>query len=176
MDMKARPNAGNSGDNDAAAKLGAGQVPLVKEFLVDHQRMSQLMLNTLVSLEEGEDEEAIATAKALDRVAGPHIAYEESELYPRISGGSLVSETTELMYLEHRQAVEALKKLLDNPRPNDTTKHEIVEGLRIGIAHVEHCGSLVSLLAALPEAEQKKSLQVLLDYRDRGRLWTDRIR
>lgn len=152
------------------------QIPLVREFLADHQQMSQLLLHTLVSLEEDDVVAAVASADALDRVAGPHIAYEESELYPRISGEKLISETTAVMYAEHREAVLAVKKLLDNPRPNETTKLEIIEGLRTGVRHAEHCGSLVSLLAALPEPEQEASLQKLFEFRKGGRPWTDRIR
>ena len=152
------------------------QVPLVREFLADHQKMSKLMLHTLVSLEEGNIDAAIVAAKALDEVGGAHIAYEEAELYPRISGEKMVSATTRSLYDEHRQAVTALKQLLDNPNPNESTKQEIIAGLRTGVHHAEHCGSLVSLLAALPTPEQDESLTKLLDFRKQGRKWTDRIR
>lgn len=152
------------------------QVPLVRAFLDDHQKMSKLMLHTLVSLEEGNIEAAIQSAKALDEVGGPHIAYEEAELYPRISGEKLISATTREMYDEHREAVTALKTLLDSPNPDEATKHEIMVGLRTGIHHAEHCGSLVSLLAALPEPEKNESLTKLLALRKQGQKWTDRIR
>lgn len=150
--------------------------PLVREFLAQHQKMSKLLLRTVVCLEGGEIETAMASAHALDKVGGPHIAYEESELYPRISGEQLVSATTRAMYIEHRQAGTALKTLLDNPQPDDATKQEIIAGLRTGVHHTELCGSLASLLAALPEPEQAESLAKLLAYREQGRKWTDRIR
>ena len=152
------------------------QIPLVREFLADHKKMSQLMLHTLVSLEEGNIEAAVQSAKKLDEVGGPHIAYEEAELYPRISGEKLISATTRAMYDEHREAVIAVKRLLDNPDPDEQARKEIMAGLRTGIHHAEHCGSLVSLLAALPRPEQEESLAKLLDYREQGRKWTDRIR
>ena len=152
------------------------QVPLVREFLADHQKMSKLMLHTLVSLEEDDIEAALQSAKALDEVGGPHIAYEEAELYPRISGEKLISATTREMYDEHREAVIALKTLLDNPDPDEATKQEIMDGLRTGIHHAEHCGSLASLLAALPDPEKNESLAKLLAFREQGRKWTDRIR
>lgn len=151
-------------------------IPLVREFLADHQEMSKLLLQTLLSLEEGDTETAIATARALNRVAGPHIEYEESELYPRISGDKLVSETTQRMYEEHREALLALQKLLENGEPQGEAREEIIDGLRTGVHHAEHCGSLVSLLAALPLPEQTTSLRKLLELREAGRLWTDRIR
>ena len=152
------------------------QVPLVREFLADHQKMSKLMLHTLVSLEEGNLKAARKSAEALNEVGGPHIAYEEAELYPRISGEKLISATTRDMYDEHREAVTALKTLLDNPEPNEKIKQEIMDGLRTGIHHAEHCGSLISLLAALPEPEQNESLTKLLAFREQGRKWTDRVR
>jgi len=152
------------------------QVPLVREFLADHQKMSKLLLHTLVSLEEGDIGAAIESAKSLNEVGGPHIAYEEAELYPRISGEKLITETTRKMYDEHREAVTALKKLLDNPKPDEATRKVIARGLRAAVHHAEHCGSLISLLAALPGPEQNESLTKLLAYRKQGRKWTDRVR
>jgi|GEM_PF-4284655 len=152
------------------------QIPLVREFLADHQKMSKLMLHTLVSLEEGDVEAAVQSATALDELGGPHIAYEEAELYPRISGEKLISTTTRELYDEHRETVTALKRLLDDPEPNESTRQEIIAGLRTGIHHAEQCGSLVSLLAALPEPEQNESLTKLLAFREQGRRWTDRMR
>jgi len=152
------------------------ETALVREFLTDHRTMSKLLLHTLVSLEEGNVEEALSAARALDKVGGPHIAFEESELYPRISGENLISETTRQMYDDHHEAVTALKKLLDNPDPDEKTKREIIDGFRTGIHHAEHCGSLISLLAALPEPERNESLTKLLAYRKQGKRWTERIR
>lgn len=152
------------------------RVPLVREFLSDHQRMSKLLLKTVDSLEAGDMEAAHKYAEALNEVGGAHIAYEEEELYPRISGEQLISETTREMYHEHQTAVSALKKLINTPTPDETTKREILAGLRTGIHHAEHCGSLVSLLAALPQPEQDESLAKLLAYRQQRQKWTDQLR
>ena len=152
------------------------QLPLLREFLTDHEKMSQLMLHAVVSLEEGDLDAARQSAKALNKVAGPHIAYEESELYPRISGESLISTTTREMYDEHRAVATARKLLLENPIPDQSTLDRILEGPRAGIHHAEHCGSLVTLLAALPKPEQDESLKKLLAYREQGRMWTDHVR
>lgn len=151
------------------------QVPLVREFLSDHQKMSKLLLHTLVSLEEENLEAATASAKALDRIAGGHIAFEEAEIYPRISGEEIMTQTTRDLYAEHREALTALKKLLDNPKPNQTTKREILRGLRTGVHHAERCEALADLLAALPMPEQNESLKKLRGFREQGRKWTDRM-
>lgn len=158
------------------SKATSKQIPLVREFLADHQRMSKLLLHTLVSLDEGNLDAARQSALVLNEVGGPHIAFEESELYPRISGEQLISETTRAMYEEHREAVLALKLLLDNPNPDQPTKQKILAGFRTGVRHAEHCGSLVTLLAALPSPEQNEALSRLLLFRERGQKWTDRIR
>lgn len=163
-----------SANEDDAMRLE--QVPLVREFLADHKKMSKLMLHVLVSLEEGDNAAAVQSARELDNVAGPHIAYEESELYPRISGEKLISETTRELHDEHREAAMAVKLLLENPEPDQPTKQQILDGLRTGVHHAEHCGSLARLLAALPTPEQDESLAKLLAYRQQGRKWTDRIR
>lgn len=151
-------------------------VPLVREFLDDHRKMSQLLLHVVVSLEVGNLEEATAAAEKLNQIAGPHIAYEETELYPRISGEKLISDTTRELYDEHREAVMAVKALLEDPQPDQEQLGKIIDGLKTGVRHAEHCGSLVSLLAALPEPEQSASLERLLELRREGKPWTDRVR
>ena len=145
------------------------QIPLVREFLADHQKMSKLMLNTLVSLEEGDWKGAIRSGRALDITAGPHVLYEESELYP------LVGNSGNHMYEEHRAIVTALKTLLDGSRPNELTKREIIDGIRAGIEHADYCGTLVGLLASLPKQKQTASLSRLLAFREEGKAWTERI-
>ncbi len=154
--------------------------PLVREFLTDHQLMSKLLTETVAHLEKKNDAAALASAIRLDKVAGPHIAYEESELYPRISGEKLMSDTTRAMYDEHREAALALKRLLDSSSTNgplqEAQRQQIIAGLKTGITHAEHCGSLISLLDALPAPEQEESLANLLEYRERGRSWTERVR
>lgn len=151
-------------------------VPLVREFLDDHRKMSQLMLHVVVSLEIGNLDEATAAAEKLDQIAGPHIAFEETELYPRISGEKLISDTTRQLCDEHREALMALKALLEDPQPDEEQLAKILGGLKTGVRHAEHCGSMVSLLAALPEPEQSDSLARLLELRREGKPWTDRIR
>lgn len=165
---------GSAMDDDATQE--SARTKLVDEFLADHQEMSRLLLLTLESVRDDRFDDAHTHALELNRVAGPHIAFEEAELYPRVSGSSLVSATTRELYAEHRKAVTALKKLLDHPLPDAATKHEIIAGLQTGIDHSKHCGSLARLLSALPEPEQSQSLQVLLEQRNQGRQWTDRVR
>ena len=61
------------------------KTPLIAEFLKDHQQFSRLLYQISNLLQEGNVELARERAKDLDALAGPHIAYEEAELYPRLA-------------------------------------------------------------------------------------------
>ena len=51
---------------------------------------------------------AFSSAMKLDEACGPLMAYEESELYPRIAGENLISVTTSRMHVERCEAMRAV--------------------------------------------------------------------
>ncbi|MCA9215658.1 MAG: hemerythrin domain-containing protein [Planctomycetales bacterium] len=149
---------------------------LVEEFVRDHKEMSQLLMEVITHLKAKDVAAARSVAQELDRVAGPHIQYEEGDLYPRVSGRAIESEYTRSLYHEHLEAVTSLKLLLCKDELSEEEVVAVLRGLRNGLKHAEQCGSLVNLLSALPEVAQRESLVFLRECRDRGRLWTDLIR
>ena len=147
--------------------------PLIAEFLKDHQQFSRLMFEIAKLLDDEQIDQARVRAKELNEVAGPHIAYEESELYTRLGELGVKSVTRQQLAEEHREVLDALKMLLDDPAPNGKMVESIKQGFRSGLTHAEHCGSLMSLMAGLNEQQRSESLKKLIHLREHGRNWTE---
>ena len=147
--------------------------PLVTEFLKDHQQFSRLLYEISKLLDAGEIEKAQERADELNRLAGPHIAYEEAELYPRLQQMGVTSVSEEHLVGEHHQVLDAVELLLS---PGTLTPEQVAEcreGIRVALDHAEHCGSLISLVSRLDEREQAASLVVLKQLRHEGKSWTE---
>ena len=158
-------------------KHDLGEQPeLVREFLADHQEMSRLLFSVLTRLEHGDYSGAQIDGRKLNLVAGPHIQFEEADLYPRLGRRQSSTEDTRALRREHAEVADALRLLLARPAPTESERESITEGFRIGVSHAEHCGSLVSVLAALPDPEQAESLTFLRDCREQRCPWTDLVR
>ena len=147
--------------------------PLVTEFLKDHQQFSRLLYEISKLLEAEDLQKARVRAEELNRLAGPHIAYEEAELYPRLQGMGVTSVSEEHLVGEHHQVLDAVELLL---RSEPLTPDELTqcrEGIKIALDHAEHCGSLISLVSRLGQKEQAASLVVLKQLREEGKSWTE---
>ncbi|MCA9217217.1 MAG: hemerythrin domain-containing protein [Planctomycetales bacterium] len=164
-----------SGGHSHETSEPTSESELVREFLVDHQRMSQLLVDVISQLENRDLEHARDVGRQLDGVAGAHIRFEEKDLYPRISAHTADSDYTDELYAEHREAATALKLLIDEPNPSEESIKTILSGLKTGLRHAEHCGSLVSVLDQLPAAEQETSLRFLQECRREKGRWTDTV-
>ena len=145
------------------------RTPLVREYLEDHQGMAHLFYQVIVALDEGESTRAQELAKELNRVIGPQIAYEELELYPRLSA----SQNSLSLCDDLQQVTQALKMLLEHDSLEGEDEQLAMEGLRIGLDHAEQCRALVGSLAALTESEQATSLEALRDLKRRGQCWVE---
>lgn len=150
------------------------QSPLVKEFLDDHRLMTR-MLSDLVTLLEGDHPEAARSlANQLDKLAGPHIAFEEQCLYPAVKARRGAVLQSQLQH-EHDEARAALTQLLSTNveelnRP--TMRQVLAVALRKGLKHAESCGTLVSHLQELPQEQKQATLSRLLHLRHEGLRWT----
>jgi hypothetical protein len=147
--------------------------PLIAEFLIDHQQFSRLLYEISKLLDEDKLDQARKRAIELNQVAGPHIAYEESELYSRLAALGEKSVTEEFLVGEHHQVLQALKRLLAEEELTGDQLESVKAGFRSALKHAEHCGSLISLMARLDEQQQSDSLVKLLDLRKQGRNWTE---
>ncbi len=148
------------------------QTPLVEEFLADHKQMSRLLYEALAAIKQGNISLARELAVRLNYVSGPHIQYEEMELYPRLKDHyGAVSE--EGLIQEHHEIAAGIRSLVQDPVDDPSDLDEAERRLQIGLNHAEHCGSLVSVLAGLTDEEQAASLVVLRELRNQQRSWLD---
>jgi len=147
--------------------------PLITEFLKDHQQFSRLLLEISKLLDQNNLEKARQRAKELNALAGPHIAFEEAELYSRLIEMGERSITEAELVDQHHSMRDALSELLENPAPDAATIASIKSGFRDALTHAEHCGTLISLVSRLDDEQQAKSLESLLRFRQQGTRWTD---
>ncbi len=147
--------------------------PLIAEFLKDHQQFSRLLYEISKLLNENKIQQARQRAAELDTVAGPHIAYEEAELYSRLAKLGEKSVTEEMLVDEHHRMLDALRALLESSSPDQATIEEIKSGFQTALSHAEHCGSLISLMSRLDEKQQTESLKKLEQLRELGKKWTE---
>ena len=147
--------------------------PLIAEFVKDHQQFSRLLYEISKLLEEDKIEAARTRAKELDSIAGSHIAYEEAELYSRLSQLGEKSVSKESLVKEHHEVLDSLKILLFHPHPDETELRGVKSGFRAALAHAEHCGSLISLMSRLNEQQRSESLKTLYRLRAEHRKWTE---
>lgn len=146
---------------------------LITEFLKDHQQFSRLLFEIEKLLGNGEIEKARERAIELNQLAGPHIAYEEAELYPRLAALGETKVTEDHLVNEHHDSLDALRLLTEQDDVSSKQAEQARVGFQHALKHAEHCGSLISLMLALDESEQAESLVELERFRDEGKLWTE---
>lgn len=149
---------------------------LEKEFATDHREMTQGFARLLELLRSGEDAEVRRLASDIDRLAGPHIEFEETVLYPAIAqmeGQDFAAR----LNAEHASVLEAIEWLQSPPSesPIDVnTRERLIQQIQIGLEHAETCGSLLGHLTTLDEPQHQNYLKQLLECRERGRRWSNR--
>ena len=150
--------------------------PLVKAFLEDHKHLTQGFSSLLRALKENDFAAASQIADDIDRLAGPHIEFEEEFFYPvveRARGREYVSR----LYKEHGAGLRAVKALRAAAHEPDKKGTEaLLEAAQTALDHAVSCGTLLSHVTTLGESEQAELLQKLLDLRKQGRRWTEMAR
>ena len=144
---------------------------VTQAFLTDHRKFMRLLRDVCQALNQGETEFARTLARELNHVAGPHIAFEETVLYPLLNEKS--DETfVEVLYQEHQTVVAALQKLLGSEHLTASELTEIQQAFTEGLSHAEHCGTLISSLAAMDDVDQREALDELQQLRASDITWT----
>lgn len=154
--------------------MPASQSSLQEEFVSDHRRMTQTIAQLLDALRAGRDAAAIQLADDLDRCAGPHIAFEEAVMYPRLTHLT-GKDPVRRMYDEHRIALRGLRQLLaarDSLPLDGNRRAEVIDDLQRGLDHAISCGSLLSHLTTLDSQTQQHLLGRLTEFRSRGTRWS----
>lgn len=149
--------------------------PLVQAFLDDHQQMTRKLQEVIARLEQDEVQAACTAAEQLDRIAGPHIAFEESILYPAV-GRAQGKPFQRQLLSEHAAMRAGLLQLLassDAQLSKPAVRDEVLEQLQAGLRHAESCGTLISHLAAFTSEEQQAGLTKLKLLKQAGQKWSE---
>lgn len=145
---------------------------LENAFIEDHQKLSRGYWNIIDAIQAGNFDKARTLAEELDRVAGPHIEFEEKYLYPEVRQ-SRGDDYTDNLYSEHSDTIETLIELqsVDNA-PSATQTQRWLAGMQRGLDHAASCGTLLSHLDVLDPTRQKSLLEKLIELRQSGKRWS----
>lgn len=145
---------------------------VVQAFLVDHRKFMKLLRDVGEALNIGDVELARELGATLDKVGGPHIAFEETVLYPTIDEKTHDRAFVSNLYKEHQSIVAALARLLEDTELDAQDVDELKAAFAEGLEHAEHCGTLVSRLSALDAVDQQEALDELKQLRASDVTWT----
>lgn len=150
-----------------------GQGTLVDAFQEDHARMGRGLHRLGEQLRVGDERGARAAAQELDAIAGPHIAFEEAEFYPRLIPVLGAAEVDRL-HAEHEEGLRLVRRLLESegalePREMSELLHQC-EAMEV---HIAECGALFGAIGDLSAAEQESLHRSLHAWRNRAPRWTE---
>ena len=149
--------------------------PLGHAFIEDHRHLMRGLLRLKRALQRDDLREARRIGEELDRVAGPHIRFEEEVFYPEVVR-SRGGEYTDQLYEEHRigrRLLERLRDYKDTDRLEPAEQASLVEQSQATLNHTISCGTLLSSITTLDESRQEELLAMLLDLRRRPTRWTE---
>jgi hypothetical protein len=135
--------------------------------------MSRLIYQLVKALDNEELATSRTLAKKLNLVAGPQIAFEEQELYPLVSKRTRDVTFVRSLCAEHNRTRDAVEILVSGRDINNELRQQLLRGMRNGLDHTEHCGTLISHLADLTEKEQEQALNRLTQLQTEKRRWTE---
>lgn len=144
-------------------------------FLEDHQALTRGLSTVRDALRSGDVTEAARLATALDQRAGPHMQFEEQVFYPLLEP-MLGSEFIEQLYAEHaagQHAIRELSRITSGTVLTPDARKALTHDLDVALDHALSCGTLLSRLDTLDEAERERLLSTLMSLRDEHRKWTD---
>lgn len=154
--------------------MDTGSLSLKDAFLDDHREMTRGFVRLRECLQNGDWQNAKSLAAEIDRIAGPHIEFEESLYYPRLAPvvGSMAIRH---MYREHSIGLDVIREILsaDQEAPESSVLADFADRCGHMLDHAHGCGVLVSHLTGLPDDEERELLRRLLKMRLQGRLWTE---
>jgi hypothetical protein len=154
--------------------MDAQPTTLEEEFVNDHREMTRTIARLLEAVRAGDDAEAVRIAVELDRLAGPHIAFEEAVMYPEVARHR-DRAFAERLYDEHRTALRGLRDLLghqEHPLLSAEERKRITADIQTGLDHAVACGTLLSYLTVLDEGTKRLYLDRLTNLRGEQTRWS----
>jgi len=149
---------------------------LEKEFIEDHQKLTSSFQKLIGAVELNDPKRMRASAESLDKVAGPHMAFEESVLYPQV-GRDRGDGFEQRLLQEHQVARSAILFLTDHSEVPLEPKNRalVLEQLRVGLDHAIACGALLSHITVSSDERQQEMLNELRKLRSKGVRWSELI-
>jgi hypothetical protein len=151
---------------------------LEMEFIKDHQKLTRGFSRIIAAIHEDDWPAAVQAAQELNREGGPHIAFEEDVLYPRVAQ-SRSERSVRHLYDEHQAAISAVRFLLSHPHEQGIApdaKARLLEQLQTGLDHAVSCGTLLSYLTVLDAPTQRDLLATLKQHRAAGKTMVELAR
>lgn len=148
---------------------------LQRAFIDDHRTLLRGYTQLIQTLETRDFVRVAEEACRLDRLAGPHIAFEERFLYPKVRESRGESYASKL-YNDHVVILETLIELQNLESDSELTNADLTvltQRLRRGLDHAVACGSLLSQLQTLSDSEQAKALEQLDQLRAQAIPWSE---
>ncbi len=157
-----------------SAKTLSAKSELELAFLEDHQHLLKGLTEILERLGANDLGAAVAAAERVDEAVGPHMRFEEEELYPTLRA-VLGNDYVNRLYDEHTEGQQAIAELRSRgPEPlTEDEKARLMEAVETTLNHAVSCGTLLSHLDALDEARQSALLERLVELRHEKQLWSD---
>lgn len=143
-------------------------------FREDHKVLGTGFHQLSAHLRTGDTAEACAVARHLDEAAGAHIAFEETEFYPRLAPLFGRDEAVR-MRDEHQQGLSVIQALVNHPRaePLDReSRDRLLEQSEAMETHIADCAELFGAMGRIPAEDQRMLHQKLLAWRQRQPTWT----
>ncbi len=148
---------------------------LGKEFVEDHSRLARCLVRLQEALQQNDLQQIVQAADDLDRVAGPHMQFEEEVLYPEVEnvrGREFVGR----LFHEHGIGLDMVKSILrreGSESLSSSERKELLHSVELTLEHVYSCGSLLSHLTELEQSRQTEMLDCLREFRRSEKRWTE---
>ena len=143
-------------------------------FREDHKVLGAGFHQLSTHLRAGDTAEACEVARHLDKAAGAHIAFEESEFYPRLAP-LFGRDEADRMRDEHRQGLSVIDALVHHAaaEPLDReTCDRLLEQSEAMETHIAECAELFEAMGRIPVDERRVLYQKLIAWRQRHPTWT----
>jgi hypothetical protein len=146
---------------------------LFAAFREDHAVLGRGFHRLSSCLRSADMDGARRAARALNRDAGPHIAFEEKHFYPALIP-LLGKADVDRLFREHGSGLSVVRALVeasDQASWSEPERRRMLQASEEMERHIAECGELFEALGRLPEEDQDRLLRSLVALRSEGPDW-----
>ncbi len=148
---------------------------LFTAFHEDHAAFGRMLHDLRTKISADDLGAAKALAKRLDKKAGAHIAFEESDFYPALKPFLSEQEVDE-MYKEHAQGLSMVQCILNFSRSgklDPSRRNSLIKDIERLETHVSDCGELFGAMGGLSLVRLQELWERLNYWRKKAPCWSD---